>query len=169
MKTKIQKNQELKEGKELLKKAKVLVFTDFGKLTAEELRKFRRELRGLDAELKVMKKRLFGVLLKDQGIEFNAKEYKVSVGAIFSEKKLEDIAGPIYRFFKNLGSEKEKILGGFDVAAKQPVDQKTVLMIGALPSREILLGQLLGMIAAPIRSFLYVLDQKSKQTVENKQ
>jgi ribosomal protein L10 len=39
-----------------------------------------------------------------------------------------------------------------------------VLFVGQLPPREILLAQLLGMIAAPIKSFLYVLDQKSKRS-----
>ena len=44
-----------------------------------------------------------------------------------------------------------------------PIDAAQVVFIGNLPPREVLLAQLLGMIAAPIRSFLYVLDQKSKQ------
>ena len=43
-----------------------------------------------------------------------------------------------------------------------------VKQIGQLPSREILLGRVVGMLVSPIRMFLYVLDQKSKQTVENK-
>ena len=45
-------------------------------------------------------------------------------------------------------------------------DAETVEKIGQLPSREILLAQLVGMLSAPMRIFLYVLDQKSKQTVE---
>ena len=41
-----------------------------------------------------------------------------------------------------------------------------VMRVGTLPTREVLLAQFLGMLAAPVRSFLYLLDQKSKQTVE---
>jgi hypothetical protein len=37
-----------------------------------------------------------------------------------------------------------------------------VVYIGKLPPREVVLAQLLGMLAAPIRSFLYILDEKSK-------
>ena len=56
------------------------------------------------------------------------------------------------------------LLGGYDVAGKQPVDAATIVMIGKLPPREVLLAQLLGMIAAPIKSLLYVLDQKAKRS-----
>jgi ribosomal protein L10 len=41
-------------------------------------------------------------------------------------------------------------------------------MIGQLPSREVLLSQVLGTIAAPLQALLYLLEQKSKQTVEAK-
>jgi ribosomal protein L10 len=43
-----------------------------------------------------------------------------------------------------------------------PMDAAQVIYIGKLPPREVLLGQLLGMLASPIRSFMYLLDQKSK-------
>ena len=35
-------------------------------------------------------------------------------------------------------------------------------MIGKLPSREVLLAQVAGMLAAPIKMFLYVLNEKAK-------
>ena len=56
----------------------------------------------------------------------------------------------------------KKILGGYDLVSSAPLDAKQVLAIGQLPPREILLSQLLGALAGPIRSFMYLLDQKSK-------
>lgn len=168
MKTKAQKQEELKQSEELLKKSESLIFTDFNALTAEQMRKLRRELKVIGAELKVMKKRLLAVLFKEKGIGFDARGVDGSLGTVFSEGGVEQVSGTLFKFLKELGFEKTKILGGYDVKAKNPIDAQTITMIGQLPAREVLLAQLLGMIAAPIRSFLYVLDQKSKQTVETK-
>ena len=55
------------------------------------------------------------------------------------------------------------LLGGYDIAKKEPFDGAQMIYIGKLPPREVILSQLLGILSAPIRSFLYVLDQKSKQ------
>lgn len=167
MKTKTQKQEELKNSEELLKKSDVLIFTDFSALTAEQMRRLRREFKAMGAELKVMKKRLLAVLFKEKGIGFDARGVEGSLGTVFSKNGVEHVSTTLFKFLKELGFEKEKILGGYDVKAKSQIDAKTIMMIGQLPPREALLGQLLGMIAAPIRSFLYVLDQKSKM-VETK-
>jgi len=39
-----------------------------------------------------------------------------------------------------------------------------VVRIGTLPPREVLLAQLLGVLAGPIRSFMYLLDEKAKRS-----
>lgn len=169
MKTKAQKISEVDKGKELLAKSKFVILTDFSKVRAEDVRKLRSELRSLGSGFLVIKKRLLGIVLKDKGIEFDSKKYKVSVGSAFAPD-IESAAGTIYRFFKNVMPDivKEKILGGYDIAHKRYIDADEMLMIGQLPPREALLGQLLGMIAAPIRSLLYVLKEKSNKTVESK-
>ncbi len=172
MKTKVQKQEEISEVKELLAKSEGLIFADFTKVTAEDLRKFRRELAKVGGTFRVIKKRLLNIALKEKGIDANLSQYKTSVGTVFAENGLEGAAAPAYQFFKGLelpeGAPKDHwtkhLIGGFDVKAMVPVDAAQVIFIGNLPPREVLLAQLLGMLAAPIRSFLYVLDQKSKQT-----
>jgi large subunit ribosomal protein L10 len=171
MKTKVQKKEELAEAKKLLEKSSALIFADFTKVAAEDLRRFRRELTQSGAKFLVIKKRLLGLLLKEKGIETDLKQFKTSIGTVFAEG-LEGGAAAAFKFFKGLevpeGQPKDvwtkHLVGGYDVLAKTPVEAAQVLFIGNLPPREVLLAQLLGMLAAPIRSFLYVLDQKSKQT-----
>jgi large subunit ribosomal protein L10 len=171
MKSKSQKQEELAEAKKLLEKSQGLIFADFTKVAAEDLRKFRREIAKEGGKFLVIKKRLLGLLLKEKGIETDLKSYKVSVGTIFAENGVEGAAGPAFKFFKGLevpeGSPKDiwtkHLIGGYNLKAMSPVPAAQVLFIGNLPPREVLLAQLLGMIAAPIRSLLYVLDQKSKQ------
>ncbi len=172
MKTKAQKQTELAKAKDMLAKSTALVFADFTKIAAEDVRRLRMELKKGGANLLVIKKRLLGILFKEQRIDAGLSNHKVSIGTIFSEKGPEPAAASAFKFFSGLevpeGGDKNMwtshLLGGYDMKAKQPMDAATLVMIGKLPAREVLLAQLMGMIAAPIRSFLYVLDQKSKQS-----
>ncbi len=172
MKSRAQKQEELKRGKELLEKSSVLVFTDFTKIGSEDLRGLRSELRKAGASFLVIKKRLLNLLLKEKGIDFDSKKFNMSVGTIFTESDAEKVSGPVYKFFSALqvpeGGEKtvwiKHILGGYDIKNKAEIPAEEMVFLGQLPPREALLGQLLGMLAAPIRSFLYVLDQKAKRS-----
>ncbi len=102
MKSKAQKQEELNEARKLLEKSSALVFTDFTKITAESIRKFRRELKGANADFLVIKKRLLGILFKEEGIDIDLKQFKISVGTIFSRGDIEKIAGPAFTFFSKL-------------------------------------------------------------------
>ncbi len=170
MKTKIQKNEELKRAKQLLDKSHALIFADFTKITAESMRRFRRELEKTGAHFLVIKKRLLNILLKEKGIDVDLKQFKVSVGTIFSEGGIDEVAGPAFNFFSKLevpeGGDKQMwvkhILSGHDLKKSAPLDAEQVVYIGKLPPREVLLAQLLSTLAGPIRLFLYLLEEKAK-------
>lgn len=169
MKTRIQKQQDVKEAGELIGKSKTLVFTDFGKVSAEDMRKLRHEVKGAGGKLTVVKKRLLNVALKEKGIDYDLRQFEGSVGTIFAEGTIDTIAGTVHRFFSALGAtalareeSAKKILGGFDLEKKEALDRATVIAVGKLPSREVLLGQVLGMLAAPMSQLLYTLQQKSE-------
>lgn len=55
------------------------------------------------------------------------------------------------------------------MSAKNFLDAERVKFIGQLPSREILLGQLVGMLVAPIKMFMYVLNEKGRITAKQTQ
>jgi large subunit ribosomal protein L10 len=170
MKTRAQKEEELANARALFDKSQALIFADFTKITAENLRKLRQELKKADANFLVIKKRILGILLKEKGIDVDLKQFKTSVGTIFSEADSEHIAGPAFKFFSGMevpeGAAKDvwikKILAGYDISGKTSMNAEQIIYIGKLPPREVVLAQLLGMLAAPIRSFMYILDQKSK-------
>lgn len=160
----------MKAAGEKLGRSKTMVFTDFGRVTAEEIRNLRREMKAAGAELSVVKKRLLNVLFKEKGVDYDARQFEGSVGTVFAAGGIETIAGAIYKFFSGLGADAKareesvkKILGAYDLEAKVPVPGETVIMIGKLPSREVLLGQLLGMFAAPMSQLMYTLQAKSEQ------
>lgn len=172
MKTKSQKIEELKHAKELLEKSKALIFADFTKIPAENIRKLRKELKKSGANFLVIKKRLLALLLKEKGVTADVAQFKTSIGTVFSKEDIENAAAPTFKFFAALevpeGLPKntwvKHLLGGYDIAKNNSLDAAQIVYIGNLPPREVLLSQLLGALAGPIQSLLYVLDQKAKRS-----
>ncbi len=169
MKTKAQKTEELDKGRKMLQKCKAVLLVDFSQIKTADLRTLRQELKKNESPMLVIKKRLLGVLFKEKNLELPTGDMKAPMGTVFASD-LESAAGFVYRFFKGLETEKKlesgraKILGGYNLDKSEFIPAELLITIGSLPAREVLLAQLLGMLAAPIRSFLYVLDQKAKQT-----
>ena len=172
MKTKAQKGEELKRAKALLDKSAALIFTDFTKIPAEDIRRFRNELKKNGANFLVIKKRLLGLLLKEKGIDADLKQFKISVGTVFGEGTIDQVAGPAFRFFSGMevpeGGDKQMwvkhLLGAYDITGSGFLDGAQIVAIGKLPPREVLLAHLLGMLQAPLGSLMYLLDQKSKRS-----
>src|ERR1700733_984311 len=102
MKTRAQKEVELANARELFENSQALIFADFTKITAENLRKLRTELKKSGANFLVIKKRILGILLKEKGIDVDLKQFKTSVGTIFSEVGNEEASGMAYKFFSGM-------------------------------------------------------------------
>jgi ribosomal protein L10 len=142
-------------------------------MSAENMRKFRRELTKSDAQFVVMKKRLLAILLKEKGAAVDLTPFKVSIGTIFAKGDIEKISGPAFSFMAKLepveGGAKDmwvkRLVAGYDMKRGLAVEATEIAYIGKLPPREVILAQLLGIMSAPIRSFLYLLDEKSKKVV----
>ncbi len=163
MKTKAQKTKELERGRGFLKKSNMLVLFDFGRVETAALRRLRKELSSTGSPVLVMKRRLLNLILKEHGLVPN-ENIKTSIATVFAAD-MESVAAAVYKFFKGLDPEKklgpEKILGAYDLKEKKFIEPAHVVRIGTLPPREALLAQLFGMIAAPIKSLLYILDKKA--------
>ncbi len=165
MKTKAQKIKQVAEGIESLKTSKTVVVADFTGLTANDMNAYRKALRAIGTSLRVMKKRLLRVALKEQGIEFDTDQFPGQMGVAFSPADPLEVSGVVYRFSKQFDKAGTfKILGGYSLEDKTFIAGSDMKKLGQLPSREVLLGQLVGMLISPIRSFVYVLDQKAKKS-----
>ena len=162
MLTRKQKEKILEDESKGLKNSKTLIFTDFTGLSANEASAFRKSLRDLGAKYRVMKKRLLGIILKEHGVPVERKELNGQVGLVVSPEGISETAGKVYAFFKE-HKERFKILGGVEMEGKKILSKSEVEMIGSLPPREVLLGQLVYMLGSPIRKFMFVLNEKSKK------
>lgn len=160
-KTKAQKTQVISEGGEELKNSTNLIFADFGGTTAEEIRNLRLILKGVNAKMGVIKKRLLRIILNEKGIDFDPKQFEAQVGTVFVKGEISEAAGPIYKFAKD--KERVKVLGGVDLIKGENIGVDFLNRIGQLPSREILLSQVLGTMIAPLRAFMWILSERSKK------
>jgi large subunit ribosomal protein L10 len=161
MKTKQQKFSQIEEGKKILEENKSLVFVNFDGTKVEDMRSLKKNLGEFGAKMKVVKKKLMRIAFEQKGIDFNPEQFETQMGTVFTDKDVSDIAGPVYK-------SGIAMLGAYDLKENRFFDAEEAKAIGKLPSREILLAQVVGMLSAPIRMFLYVLNEKSKM-VEEKQ
>jgi len=162
MKTRKQKEEQIEKGLGNLKNSQTVIVADFTGLNVNNMNGLRKSLRVIQASMNVMKKRLLKIMLEKEGMEFDAKKFEGQTGVIFSPKDIIESSGSVYRFSKQHKDE-FVILGGYEVSEKKFVSGDEIMAFGRLPTREVLLGQLVGMFASPIKSFLFVLNEKSKQ------
>lgn len=162
MRTKAQKAVQIEEGVADLKVSQSVVVTDFTGLTANDINTLRKQLFALGASMSVVKKRLLKYVFEKEGMAFDPKQFEGQTGVVFSPKDMVETAGVVYKFAKT--HDALKMRGGFEVGEKKFIPAGDVVRIGQLPSKEVLLGQLVYMLGTPIRSFLVVLNEKSKIT-----
>lgn len=135
-----------------LSRAKVMVLADYRGLKHKQLEELRRNLKKNEGELVVAKNRLILRALgeKAESIKNSLKE---STAVLFA---FADEVAPLrelLKFFKaaGAGSAKAGLLG------TQVLSDEALSRLASLPSREILLGQLVGQLNAPIQGLHYAL------------
>lgn len=160
-KTKEQKIKSIEEGKKDLKNSETVVLLDFTGLSVNKMNEFRKKVREAGSVFKVVKKRLLKFVFESAGIEFDPKKFEGQTGVLYSPKDVQEASSLVYKFSKEEGNVL-KILGGFNIREREFIDKELVLKLGSLPSREFLLSQLVGMILAPMKMLMNVLEQKSK-------
>jgi len=165
MKSKLQKQKEMDLGEKLLKESENLIFVDFSGATMEDLKSLRADLKKQKDSFKVVKKRLLKIVLQKLGADIDPTQFDAQVGTIFvTDKDMASAANAVYKLFKAKQKAKSSfnILGGYNMENKISIDEQKMKAIGQLPAKEIVLAQVLGMIASPIRSMLYILNERSK-------
>ncbi len=160
-KTKAYKTQKIEDGGKIIDEKETVIFADFTGTKVNDMNSLRSILFGIGSKFEVFKKRLFRVALSKKGFEFNPESLAGQLGVVYSDKPMDAIAGLVYGFAKK--NKTFKILGGLTLKEKKFISGDEIIAIGQLPPREVLLAQVVGTIAAPIRAFLYILSEKSKQ------
>jgi len=164
--TKKQKISLVDESVKKLKENETAVFAGFNGVLVEDFKKLKRDLKKVGADLKVVKKRLLNISLKNSGINFDAMTAKSQMTAIFAKGDLTSVAAIINKFAKAIKKSKNgefEVLGAYDTKENRLVDAKEFNIVATLPSREVLLSQIAMMLTMPIKKIMIGLNERAKQ------
>ena len=138
---------------EALKRSDAVFITEYRGLTVKKISAVRKLIRQAGGEMKVCKNTLMRIALKEcnmvqaSEIDFGPNGYVLSYGDAAA------VAKAIRDFSKEKGNEalviKGAILGG-----QQLLSKEQVFALADLPSKETLIAQVVGTIAAPLRGLV---------------
>lgn len=151
--SKQQKEELVKELAEKIKASKAVVFSDYKGLEVKDMTALRKELKVAGVELKVLKKTLIKLALKDAGIEMDIKKLEGQIAIAVSGGDEVAAAKIIAKMAK--ANENLKIVGGFLGIKELSADEVNAL--AKLPTKDELLAKLVGTLNAPVSGFVNVL------------
>ena len=154
-KSKIQKQEILRNLTERIKRSKSIVFTGFNALGVKDNEILRAKLREENGEYYVAKKTLLERALKEQGIEnLDTKTLDGKLAVIFSYEDEVSPAKAVDAFRKDK-EDKIFFLGG--ILEGKLLSKTEVEALAKLPSKQELLSRLVGSLNAPVSGFVNVL------------
>ena len=169
MKSRTQKSEELKSLKAKLPEAQITVFTSFARagekgLSVAQMTELKRLLRGIKSEYVVTKKTIMERALQQVQGEPKSREsadvYSMdgSLGLVVSQDEPYDLAKKVYEFAKKNTALQffGALLNGAFISKEQFIE------MAQMPSREVLIGRLLGMMKYPITGLYRVMTEITK-------
>lgn len=150
----------VEEIKSKIEKAKTVVFVDYRGITVEADTKMRAEIRKSGSEYKVYKNRLVLRALNELGYT-DCEKYLEGTNAVAFGYDDEIAPAKIVVGAKTEASPMEVKFGIYN---KQVVDANAIKALAAIPSREVLVAQLLSMLTAPVRGLAVALNEIAKKS-----
>jgi large subunit ribosomal protein L10 len=143
---------EITEG---LGRASIALVSEYRGITAGEATEVRRKIRAVHGELRVAKNTLIRRAVKDTAYSMLDEQLGGPVGLILSFADPVELAKTVTGM-RELG-EKFKVRGG--VLDGKPLTAEEIQALAALPPREVVLGQLLGLLMAPATQVVRLLNE----------
>ncbi|MBI3534890.1 MAG: 50S ribosomal protein L10 [Deltaproteobacteria bacterium] len=152
-----EKTELAKTLKEKFLKSKVAFFADYKGLTAPQADDLRKQLRGQEAEVKVLKNNLGRLIAKENSLGLDAKNI------------MNDLVGPtLIAFGYGDPARAAKVVHKFSqdneafklkesLMGQKRISPDEIEQLAKLPSREVLLAKMLGSLNAPVTNFVGVL------------
>ena len=160
-KTRKQKEKEINDLIDKLKRAKIAVLTGYQGLTVFEMQELRSKLKELEADYKVAKNTLLKIALKKAGLNLDISEYKVPLALAFSYEDEVSVPKEVYEFSKS--SKALEILSG--IMDEKLVSKDTIIKLATLPSKEELLSEIVYMLNYPLSGLVNVLQGNTRKLV----
>lgn len=155
-KTLQQKQEIIKDLAKKMADQKSAVLIDFKGIDSVKFFELRDKLKQEECQLQVVKKTLLTKVLERAGQETIAQKINEIKGQIAIAFGFKDEVAPA-KICYDFGKEHEeiKILGG--IFNQNFTDSASVIVLAQLPSRQELLGRLVGSLQSPISGLVYVM------------
>lgn len=160
-----QKKEEVTELAEKIKKAKLVIITEYRGIKVDDDTQLRRDIRNTNSEYKVMKNNIVKRAFEEAGItEMNSLVGPTAV--ILNNEDYLEPAKALYEYVKT--NDFYKIKGG--VIEGKVMTAEEIITLAKLPSRETLLSMLACALLGNISKVAIALDQVriQKENVETK-
>ena len=145
---------------EKLKKAKVAVLTDYRGLKVSQIQDLRGKLRGGEVEYRVVKNTLARRAADAAGYPALKDELKGPIAIAFGYDDLS-IASRLINEWVRATRLKLEIVGGLVVGRDFLPDQ--IKQLAVLPSREVLIAQLMGTLQSPVAQLVGIMQTPLQQ------
>lgn len=166
-KSRSQKQQEVSEIVDALADAKGVVFANFAGLDVKATQDLRRRCREAGVRYAVAKKTLLKIAFQEAGVtDVNPRELEGNISVVFGYSDEVAAAKLLREFAKE--NEALSFVGGLisQGEAWSYLDAAEVTNLSKLPSKEELVGKLVGTIAGPLRGFVSVLNGPQRSMVQ---
>ena len=147
------KQEVVSEIKEAIQNSKSISIVEYRGLTVEQVSDLRDKYRAEGVNYKVYKNTMVNLALKELGYEGYEEYLTGPNGFVFSNDDM--VAGPRITVDFAKSNDKLKVKAGF--IDGKVVDAEGVKALAKLPTREVLIAQVLGGLNAPISGFANVL------------
>lgn len=148
------------EIEELAKNAKSIVLVDYRGLSVAQATELRNTVRTAGGVYKVYKNRLMKIAFENQGITFPASDFEGTTAVLFHPT---DEVAPAKialdgskKYGKTLSLKSGYVDGKY-------FDTTAITALANIPSREVLVAQLLGMLTNPMRSLAVAVSEIAKK------
>jgi large subunit ribosomal protein L10 len=152
----------LKELNEKVSKAKSIVFSDFKGVNSKDLTAFREEIREKGGEVVVSKNTLLKLALKENNTPDEANN--ALEGQTVAILSYQDPLATIKSFF-NFSTKVEKLKAKAGVFENKYLSEMELDALSKLPSKQELIGKLVGSMKSPIFGLVNTLNQTQSKVV----
>ena len=149
-----QKEQILQDTNERIQEVRGIYLADFSGMSVEKLSLLRSKCREQKVQFRVIKNTLLKRAFNARGISALDQYLEGPTGLVFSP---DNEMAPA-KILSDFAREHEKPRIKAAVVDGQLFDGKAIATLAMLPSREVLMSQLLGTIIAPMTTFLAVIE-----------
>lgn len=153
------KKQIVEEFKQKYNNSKSVIFVNYKGINVEQDTKLRKAFRENNVEYKIYKNRLIKIALDELGVtDYDAKYLDGTTSVAFGADEV-GAATVLYKAIKDFNVLEAK----FGIINGEVVDVAQVEALSKIPSKEVLIAQLLGMLNAPVAALARVLDAIAKK------